>query len=534
MIRRFQTNVNVIECLPMKTPLSLIPLPSSCVLKTGYVDFPPTSSIAWKGKDAEGVALLLAEYLRPATGFAWRVGADASRAMIVLTQTRCPKPDAAGFLPEDYTLSAQGGKVHIAASSAAGLARGIQTLRQLFPAEIYAPTRQAKPWRIPCVRIADAPQFRWRGLMLDVSRHFFSVDEVCRYIELLAQHRMNVCHLHLTDDQGWRVHIRRYPKLTSVGSRQDFTSRLKEGDRRVAQYDRKPGGGFFTRKDIKAIVDFAARRHVTVVPEIEVPGHSQAAIAAYPELGNRDASPQEPAQYWGNVLNIDNATVRFMKNVLDEVMEMFPSKFIHIGGDEVDKRQWNASRRARALMRRRGLKGADEAQSWMIGEIDRHVAKRGRRAIGWDEILEGGLAKGATVMSWRGEQGGIAAARQGHDVVMAPTSHTYFDYYQSKPVKKEPLAIGGMTTLRKVYGFSVIPAEIPASRRHHVLGGQGQLWTEYIASCSYLDYMAYPRACALAEALWSPDKKRSFPEFMKRLRTHRQRFKAQDVNAWGH
>ena len=515
----------------MKPSLSLIPQPASCVAGKGRIDFSPTSSIAWKGRGAADIALLLAEYLRPATGWAWEVGTDVSTADIVLTQTADPKPDAAGFLPEGYTLCAKEGKVAITAASAAGLARGIQTLRQLFPAEIYAGNAEHRlgnkkiHWHVPCVTIEDAPQFRWRGQHLDVARHFFSVKEVCRYIELMAQHRMNIFHLHLTDDQGWRIEIKRYPKLTSVGAWRETTICNTTSPQR---YDGKPYGGFFTQEDIKTIVGFAQRRHITVVPEIDMPGHMQAAIAAYPELGNTDKTVTVWWR-WGisqTILNPEMSTIHFMKNVLDEVMALFPSTFIHIGGDEALKWEWCDSRRVHELMHQRKLKTEDDMQSWFIKQINTHILKRGRRAIGWDEILEGGLAKGIGVMAWRsspewrGDKDILQAVKQGNDVVIASGTPLYFDLYNNKG-----------STMRKFYDFTIIPTAVPAAKRRHILGAQGEVWSENVKTFSRVEYKVYPRACALAEILWTPEKQRNYAAFQKRLRLHSQRLDIQNVNA---
>lgn len=518
----------------MTTNHLLLPLPTSATSLPGEAVISSDAQIAWTGTNAEPLALLLAEYLRPATAFALPVvpGSASRPAFLQLVQTGEDRPDTAGFLPEQYTLTVSPDGIRLRAESSAGLARGLQTLRQLLPAEIYAAMPQAQPWVLPCVEIQDAPAFRWRGLHLDVSRHFFDVDAVCRFIEILAQHRFNVCHLHLTDDQGWRVEIRKYPKLTSVGSHRARTL-VGHESARPRRYDDSPSGGFYTQDDLRRIVSFAARRHVTVVPEIDMPGHMQAAIAAYPELGNT-AARLDPRCHWGishSVLNVEDATVEFMRNVLAEVVDLFPSRFIHVGGDEAPKQEWSESHRAQTLMRERGLRSEDELQSWFIRQMDRFLTERGRRLIGWDEILEGGLAEGAAVMSWRGEEGGIAAVREGHDVVMTPNQHVYFDHYQDEPKSGEPLAIGGLTTVAKVYAYDPIPAAIPADRRQHVLGAQGQLWTEYIADVARLDYMAYPRACALAEVLWTPLGQRDYGDFLRRLALHRQRLEVQGVNA---
>ena len=397
---------------------------------------------------------------------------------------------------------------------------------------IMAASVQDCPWELPEVHIEDAPRFRWRGQHLDVGRHFFSVEEVCKFIDLLALHRLNVCHLHLTEDQGWRIEIKKYPRLTEVGSIRESTL-IGHFEDRPRRYDKTPYGGFYTQEDIKKIVDFAARRHITLVPEIDMPGHMVAAITAYPELGNFNIQTRVRC-HWGisqSVLNVEESTVDFMKDVLDEVMDLFPGRFIHVGGDEAPKFEWSESERAQERMAELGLKSEDELQSWFIRQMDAHITAAGRRLIGWDEILEGGLAKGATVMSWRGEVGGIEAINQGHDVVMAPYEKVYFDYYQAEPTDKEPLAIGGMTKLETVYGYEPIPKEISPDKRHLVLGAQGQLWTEYMSTMHHVEYMGFPRICALSEVLWMNPADKDYPDFLERLKAHRSRLRLLTVNA---
>jgi len=517
----------------MVSPISVVPAPQQVELRDGEFILPGDAVIACRGGAAAlQVGELLAEFLRPSTGFTLPVIA-ADQGTIVLVQTADPVADDAGFLPEAYTLDVSRSGVKIEAPSAAGLARAIQTLRQLFPAAILATTPQSATWTAPAVHINDWPRLRWRGLHLDVSRHFFTVNEVCRFIDLLALHRYNVCHLHLTDDQGWRIEIKRYPKLTEIGSKRSCTLIGNEGQR-PRRYDDQSYGGFFTQDDIRQIVAFASRRHVLLVPEIDMPGHMQAAVTAYPELGNTGQNIAVRC-HWGisnHILNIEDATIRFMQNVLDEVMDLFPGKFIHIGGDEAHNLEWSESHRVQQRMRELGLANEAAVQSWFIRQMDAHITAAGRRLIGWDEILEGGLADNAAVMSWRGEQGGLTAAAAGHDVVMTPSQWVYFDHYQAEPKAEEPPAIGGMTPLDRVYAYEPIPEAMPEQQHHHVLGAQAQLWTEYIATMSQLEYMTYPRASALAEVLWLEKHARSYRDFhANRLPQHRLRLQALAVNA---
>ncbi len=449
---------------------------------------------------------------------------------IVLTLT----PDLSASLgKEGYRLTVTPKQVVIEAAQNNGLFYGVQTLRQLLPADIYQ-SRQVRgvQWTMPCVRITDQPRFAWRGMHLDVCRHFMPREFVKKYIDLLAMHKMNIFHWHLTEDQGWRIEIKRYPKLTEVGAwRKETIIGHARGDKSQWRFDGTPHGGFYTQDDVREVVAYAAARFVTVVPEIEMPGHAQAAIAAYPELGTT-GKPVDVLTYWGGcieIFNVEDSTITFMQNVLAEVMELFPSEFIHIGGDEVTKQPWKDDPRAQAKMAALGLKNEDELQSWFIHQMDAFLTAHGRRLVGWDEILEGGLAPGATVMSWRGEAGGIAAANAGHDVVMAPTSHTYFDYYQAAP-ETEPLAIGAFLPLETVYGYEPVPNEIEADKAHHILGAQGQLWSEYMPYSGRVEYMAFPRACALAEVVWTPKEQKDFDAFKTRLAAHSERLKTLNVN----
>ena len=360
-------------------------------------------------------------------------------------------------------------------------------------------------------------------------------EALLKHIDLMALHKLNVFHWHLTEDQGWRIEIKKYPKLTEVGGfRKDSpvgpVPRDKDG-KRAWVYQGKAHGGFYTQDDVREVVRFAADRFITVVPEIEMPGHARAAIAAYPELGNT-GKPLEVATNWGvftEVFNTEDATLGFLQNVLTEVLELFPSKFIHLGGDECVKNEWKASPAAQARIKALGLKDENQLQSWFVHQMDTWLTAHGRRLVGWDEILEGGLAPGATVMSWRGEDGGIQAARAGHDVVMAPEQPTYFDHAQSKD-PREPSNIGGLNSIESVYAYEPVPAQLSAKEAEHVLGAQAQLWTEYIPNPRHLEYMAWPRLCAMSEVVWSPREGRDLAAFKERLREHLPRLRALDVN----
>ena len=502
---------------------ALIPLPESVVVLGGTWTRPAIPAIAVSGPpSAHAVGALLAGYLRAELGLTAAVtGGD--HGAIRLVQTGDPAPDAAGFLPEAYELSVTSEGVRLSAASAAGLARGVQTLRQLLPL--------SAPWTVPCVRISDAPVFRWRGLHLDVARHFFSADEVCRFIDHIALHRFSTFHWHLTDDQGWRIEIPSRPRLTAIGSQRSETL-VGHDTARPRRYDGTPHGGFYTAADIRRVVAHAAARHITIIPEVDVPGHMQAAMAAYPELGY--ATNVAVRTHWGiskHALRATPAALDFLRDVLGEVLDLFPGRFVHLGGDEVSTEFWSESAEAQRHLAAIGGTRDSDLQGWFMREAAGIVNARGRRVIGWDEITEVGLPAGAAVMSYRGEKGGIHAASAGHDVVMTPESHTYFDHYQAQPTAAEPLAIGGFTPCAKVYTYEPVPRELDPARHAHVLGAQGQLWSEYVPDRATLDRMAWPRAVALAEVLWTPAKRRDWSDFHARLTAHRPRLTALGINA---
>jgi hexosaminidase len=423
---------------------------------------------------------------------------------------------------EDYRLTVDAEAVRIDAAGPAGAFYAAQTLRQLLPAEAFrsAPLGVG-PWVLPAVQVEDGPRFAWRGCLLDVARHFIPKAEVLRFVDLLAMHKLNVLHLHLTDDQGWRLEIKRYPRLTEVGAWRQESQTGWRGPK-----DGLPHGGFYTQEDIKEIVAYAAARHVTVVPEIDIPGHTQAAIAAHPELGNLD-TPLDVATAWGvsdNVLNVEDSTVKFFQNVFDEVLELFPSLYICVGGDECRKDQWRVSTAARQRIAELGLRDEDELQSWFVRQFDAYLAARGRRLVGWDEILEGGLAPGAVVASWRSVDGAVSGARAGHDVINCVNTSVYLDYRQSES-PEEPVPFGTVLTLAGVYAFDPVPAELTAGEAGHVIGSSCCLWTELIDSARRLDYMAFPRLSAFAEAVWCRGE-RDFEEFLVRLSAHLERLDA--------
>lgn len=420
---------------------------------------------------------------------------------------------------EGYSLVVGYDAIHIEGKTAQGVFHGIQTLRQLIPVSPSSDERITNTYTIPCVHIKDEPSFVYRGMHLDVGRHFFPVSFIKKYIDILSLHKMNTFHWHLTEDQGWRIEIKKYPKLTSIGSQRKETILEKNFSPYIG--DKTPYGGFYTQEEIKEVVAYASQRHITIIPEIELPGHSLAAIASYPSLGNTN-TVHEVGTRWGvydAIYAPSEETFSFLEDVLTEVMELFPSKLIHIGGDEAPKKEWNESALAQEVMKREQLKDAHELQSYFIQRIEKFLNSKGRNIIGWDEILEGGLAPNATVMSWRGTQGGIDAANQKHNVIMTPGSHCYFDHYQvNKEFQKdEPLAIGGYTSVEKVYSYNPIPDELAEEQHQYILGAQGNVWTEYILTPEHVEYMVLPRLTALSEVLWTSKPQKDWPDFKERL-----------------
>lgn len=429
---------------------------------------------------------------------------------------------------EGYFLQIHPDGILVQASSEAGLFYAVQSLIQLFPSQ---PSGNIA---LPCVEIEDFPAFPYRGMHLDVGRHFFPVPFIKKYIDMLARYKMNRFHWHLTEDQGWRIEIKKYPRLQEVAAWRKETLVGHYSDQ-PRKFDGMRYGGYYTQDEVREVVRYAQERFVTIIPEIEMPGHAQAAIAAYPELGCT-GKPLEVATTWGvfdDVFCPNEQTFRFLEDVLTEVMDLFPSEYIHIGGDECPKTQWKTSAVAQELIKKEGLKDEHELQSYFIRRMERFLNAKGRQIIGWDEILEGGLAPNATVMSWRGIEGGIDAARQHHKVIMTPTSYCYLDYYQSTH-PDEPLAIGGYLPLEKVYSFNPVPEALNAEEATYIQGVQGNLWTEYIPNGKKVEYMVYPRMHAIAETGWSGQEKKNFPDFVKRLLIHLERLRAQGVNAANH
>ena len=454
---------------------------------------------------------------------------------------------------EGYTLTVKYNKIVISGKTAKGVFYGIQTLRQLMPATIESSTNEIEQLTIPAVTIKDNPRYIYRGMHLDVARHFFPVSFIKKYIDLIALHKMNTFHWHLTEDQGWRIEIKKYPKLTEIGSKRNGTI---IGHHPGTGNDEKEYGGFYTQEEIKDIVKYAAKKHITVIPEIELPGHSSAAIAAYPYLS---CFPKEPTsnltgskkskeiqsagtpkivqETWGIMRDVycagNEKTFAFLQDVLNEVIPLFPAKYIHIGGDECPKENWKRCPNCQNRIKKEDLNDEHELQSYFIQRIEKYLNSKGKNIIGWDEILEGGLAPNATVMSWRGTKGGIQAAKQHHHVIMTPGHSCYFDHYQVKGKEakaKEPLAIRGNTTVSDVYAYEPTPGELTQEQSKYILGAQGNVWTEYIKTTNYVEYMILPRMTALSEVVWSPKESRNWEDFYTRLQYLSDRFDAMGLN----
>ncbi len=513
-----------------KEEISIIPKPAEMNLKRGSFEITKDIKIVLSRQDQKPVAEIFTDRFKRAAGWSPEmVNADKAPKKGIVEFVK-------GDLPKDaYKLNVDKDKISIVSGSYGGFLYGIETLIQLLPDEIEKnKVTENIAWLVPKIEIKDQPRFQWRGLMLDLSRHFFGKEYIKKTIDRLAIHKMNVLHLHLVDDQGWRIEIKKYPKLTEVGAwRVDQEDQVWNARKKTKPGEKATYGGFLSQEDLKEIVAYAQSRNIEVIPEIEMPAHVMSAIAAYPELscsGNPIGVPS------GGVWPITEiycagkeSTFKFIENVLLEVMEIFPSKYIHIGGDEATKTNWKKCPHCQARMRSEKLKSVEELQSYFVKRMEKFINAHGKRLIGWDEILEGGLAPEATVMSWRGVKGGLKAAEKGHDVVMTPRIPCYFDYYQG-PQNEEPLAIGGYLPLSKVYQFDPVVESMTPEEAKHVLGGQANLWSEYIPTESHSEYMIFPRIAALAETVWSPKELRNWKDFSVRIKKMMHRYDQMGIN----
>lgn len=513
------------------------------MLKGRFLVNSKTAVAATNNLEKEGryLADLLSQNLN--TSIAFQSGSSAAAIQLKL--------DTSILEDEGYTVSVTSQKIIVAGKTAKGVFYGIQTLRQLLPTAKVS----TKNFTIPAVKIQDYPRFSYRGMHLDVGRHIFPLDFIKKYIDLIAMHKMNTFHWHLTEDQGWRIEIKKYPKLTEIGSKRYGT--IKGRFHKEAGNDETEYGGFYTQEEIKEVVKYAKERHVSIIPEIELPGHASAAIASYPflscfpneptfvtnnmgskagKLAQANGTPKIVQETWGVFDDVfcagNEKTFEFLENVLNEVIPLFPSEYIHIGGDECPKSNWKRCSNCQKRIQENQLADEHELQSYFIQRIEKYLNAKGKKIIGWDEILEGGLAPNATVMSWRGEKGGIEAAKQHHDVIMTPGTHCYFDKYQvdTKDQAKEPLAIGGFLSIEKVYNYNPIPDELAPDEKKYVLGAQGNVWTEYMKTTDYVEYMILPRMTALSEAVWSPNEAKNWNDFKTRLNTMKLRYEAMNLN----
>ncbi|REJ85026.1 MAG: beta-N-acetylhexosaminidase [Bacteroidetes bacterium] len=489
--------------------IPLIPFPNSIVQTPGKFSLDENVSIVMVGENLRNEAEILNDHIHLRYGIRLRV-TNAKSARNAAINLSIKKSNENNQLSA-YRLISTPDRILIEAGTSTGVFHGIQTLIQLMP------PGNVRILDIPCVNIEDKPRFSWRGMHLDVSRHFFPVSFIKKYIDYLALYKFNTFHWHITDDQGWRIEIKKYPKLQEISAYRKRTLKGHLGNPKQ-EYDEIRYGGYYTQQEIREVVEYASKRHINIVPEIEMPGHAQAALAAYPAL-SCTGGPFEVADKWGVFYDVfcpRNETFEFLQNVLSEVVSLFPGKYIHIGGDECPKDRWENCVHCQELIRKEGLKDENELQSYFIKRIQQFLSSKNKKLIGWDEILDGGLAPEATVMSWRGYRGGIQAAKAGHDVVMTPTSFCYFDFYQSD-YPDEPLAIGAYLPVERVYGFEPVPDALSKSEAKHILGAQANVWTEYISTPEHVEYMIFPRMAALAEVVWTNAELKNYESFANRI-----------------
>ncbi len=498
--------------------ISIIPKPVKTEWKKGNFVITKTTVIVPGGEAEKKSAAFLNDYLEQFYGFRLKTGKQpAANYIRLFTRTTSEFPKEGR-----YSMQVSADAIDISGETPQGTFYGVQTLIQLLPVS------PAAALQIPAVAIEDYPRFQYRGLMLDAGRHFFPVSFVKKYIDYIALHKINYFHWHLTEDQGWRIEIKKYPKLTETGSCRNGTI--------IGHY---PGTGndsihycgYYTQEEIKDVVQYASDRFITVIPEIEMPGHSSAALASYPYLGCT-GGPYHVQQTWGVFKDVycagNDSVFQFLQDVLDEVFSLFPSKYIHIGGDECPKDSWKNCPKCQKRIKDNNLKDEHELQSYFVQRMEKYINSKGRTMIGWDEILEGGLAPNAMVMSWRGEEGGIAAAKQNHNVIMTPGKFVYLDHAQTK--KEDSVTIGGYLPLQTVYNYEPIPAELTAEEAKHILGAQGNVWTEYMGNVAKVEYMIFPRLSALSEVLWSPKEQRDWKDFQQRMETQYKRYNIWKAN----
>ena len=517
----------MISCLAQTQTLNIIPAPARAEAMQGTFSISPDTKIIFSAAGAEKSAAFLNDYLKKFYGFELKTTKKKTDNAIELTLTHSSN----NSIPGAYNMNVSGKNILIGGNDEEGVFYGVQTLIQLLPAE------KSSTLTVQQCTISDGPRFAYRGMMLDCGRHFFPVEFVKQYIDFLALHKLNTLHWHLTEDQGWRIEIKKYPKLTQVGACRNGTI---IGHHPGTGNDNTKYCGYYTQAQVKDIVNYAADRYITIIPEIEMPGHASAAIAAYPQLScfpdgptpiakgvtwSGDSTGKQVQQSWGvypDVFTPTDYTFKFLEDVLDEVIQLFPSKYIHIGGDECPKDYWKRSEFCQNLIKEKGLKDEHGLQSYFINTIEKYLNSKGRQIIGWDEILEGGLAPNATVMSWRGEAGGIEAAKQHHNVIMTPTTYVYFDYSQTK--HEDSLTIGGYLPLETVYNYEPFSPKLASEEQQYIKGVQANLWSEYVKDGEKVEYMVFPRMEALCEIAWSSKDKKSWQDFQQRLQAQYKRY----------
>lgn len=506
-----------------KGKLSVIPQPVEMKRGSGFFYFTNKTKILYRN---ENLSWMVNQFTDSFTEF-YEEPSDSGKKYFVPNKFILSLDSTLNLPFDGYHLEIRKKLILLDAPSHEGIFRGLQTLSQL----IFLNTISVDKVTVPVLEITDYPRFNWRGMMIDVSRHFMPSDDLKKIIDYMALYKYNKLHWHLTDDQGWRIEIKKYPLLTEIGAWRDSTLKGHYSDEPVV-YNKERHGGFYTQEEIKDIIEYARLRFIEVIPEIEMPGHAKAAIAAYPELGVTGEKTGVKSN-WGispYIYSPKESSFEFLENVLEEVISLFPSEYIHIGGDEAIKDQWEESEEVQELIKALGLNDEHELQSWFIKRIERFLNSNNKKLIGWDEILEGGLAPNATVMSWRGMEGGKKAAEMGHDVIMSPTSHAYFDYYQAKPIEKEQLAIGGYLPIEKVYSLEPVPEELSKDKKKHILGAQANVWTEYINNREEMEYMIFPRMLAMSEVTWTLAEQKNTEHFLQKVKDHELLFEILGVN----
>jgi len=510
---------------------AIIPQPQTLECRSWTYELRPATRILVDAASEE-TGHYLATELRQCAGRELQVARAAAGAMVkgdILLSTKHGQP---GLGPEGYELSVATDSVAIRGHDSAGVFYGVQSLLQLFPPRSSMAVSSTEGDRqIPCVHIEDRPRFKWRGMMLDVSRHFFSKDEIKQLLDAMARYKLNTFHWHLTDDQGWRIEIKKYPRLTQVGAWRRSIGFGLEPKAATAYGPDGRYGGYYSQADVREVVAYAQSRHITIVPEIEMPGHAGAALMAYPQYsctGGPFTTDLPGGVFDGVYCAGNDEAFSFLQGILSEVFDLFPGKYVHIGGDEVSTTNWTHCAKCQARMKQEGLGKEMDLEGYFIRRMEKFINAHRRNLIGWSEIREGGLAENAVVMDWAG--GAVEAASAGHDVVMSPLADCYFDHYQSEDHSTEPYAIGGYLPLRQVYAFEPIPGKLPPQYENHILGAQANVWTEYMPSLKHVEYMVFPRLCALAEVVWSPKPARDWENFARRLQLHYVRLEQFGVN----